>query len=596
MAKQRHTYELGIVGNCSYLAYIDKAASVQWMCWPFFDSSFIFGGLLDDEKGGEFSIRPVGEDWTSTQQYRTNTNVLETLFTCADGKFRVLDFAPRFELFERHHRPLMLFRKIERLEGHPKIRVKCDPRGDYGKQVSSAVLGSNHIAYSGLDQNVRLTTNISKVHVLNESAFVLSEDKYLVLSWGKGLEAPLESTFEEFLRKTKQYWRKWVERSFIPDFASEAIIRSSLILKLHQYEDTGAIIAAGTTSLPEHPGSGRNWDYRYCWMRDSYFTLSAFSSMGHFSEAWSYAHYLQNLSEGDHGELQPMYKIDGTGEIPEWEADLKGHEGNGPVRIGNLAYKQIQYDVYGQVLLSLLPLFIDKRIYNQDYNLPPKAMIHKLLDRIADVFDKPDAGIWEYRNKKQLHCHSYLFHWAGSKAAVKIAQALGDNELLRKSEKLVVKSSEWIEKCWQEDKGYYSMAVDNKAMDASQFLLVNMGYLRNQPERAISHVKALEENLVTHECLVYRYRDLDDFGETHSTFLICGFWYAEALAAIGRIDDASKVFYGLLKTSNHLQIFSEDIDPKDGSQWGNFGQTYSHVGAINTAIRIARHIDRAPFE
>lgn len=586
---KRHVYPFGIIGNCSYMSYIDDTANVVWQCWPYFDSSFIFGQLISENKGGRFSISPSGE-FTSRQYYLFNTNILVTEFKASDGAFRVIDFAPRFELYGRYHKPLQLFRKVEVLEGAPSVRVVCSPMGAYGEKKGEAVIGSNSINYEGLDTKVRLTTDIAKPHILNEKDFILTENKYLVLSWGSPLEAPLKSTVEDFLLKTKEYWRKWIRRTSIPAIYQAEVIRSALLLKLHQYEDTGAIIASGTTSLPEFPDHGRNWDYRYCWIRDTYFTLSALTDLGHFTEAERYAHWTQNIVQNEKGHFQPVYTIDGSKKITESELDLEGFQGNRPVRIGNDAYRQIQHDVYGQMLLSLVPLFTDLRVF--DHSNPPSLnLVHKCLDKIGEVMDSPCAGIWEFRGKMQKHAESYLFHWAGAAGAERIALNYNDEELCKKAQAIKELAAQNIEICFNEDEGFYGMSHENKAANASEFLLVTMNYL-GHGKRAKEHIRGLEKYLKTDGNLIFRYRDLDDFGETHSTFLICGFWYAEALANIGEVEKAREVFDSLLERSNPLGIFSEDICPQDGSQWGNIAQTYSHVGLINTAFKIASQSDR----
>lgn len=587
--KHKHIYPFGIIGNCAYMSYIDESANVVWQCWPYFDSSFIFGKLISDKKGGEFSITPSGK-YDSRQYYLENTNILVTEFEASDGKFRVVDFAPRFELYGRHHKPLQLFRKIEVLEGAPSVKVVCRPMGSYGEVEAQAVIGSNSINYEGLETRVRLTTDIAKPHILKEKSFVLTEDKHLVLSWGAPLEAPLQSTFEEFFTKTKQYWRVWIRRTSIPPIYQAEVIRSALLLKLHQYEDTGAIIASGTTSLPEYPSHGRNWDYRYCWIRDSYFTLSALTDLGHFTEAERYAHWIQNIVQNESGHFQPVYTIDGSKDIVESELDLEGFQGNKPVRIGNDAYTQIQHDVYGQMLLSLVPLFTDLRVFDHS-NPPSLGLVHKCLDKIVEVMDSPCAGIWEFRGKMQHHAEAYLFHWAGSMGAEKIAKAYNDDKLMEKALAIKELASKNIEKCYNADEKFYGQSHENQSANASEFLLVTMNYL-GHGKKAKEHMRGLEKYLKTDGHLIFRYRDLDDFGETHSTFLICGFWYAEALANIGEVEMAKEVFESLLTRSNKLGIFSEDICPQDGSQWGNVAQTYSHVGLINTAFKIASQSDK----
>ena len=282
----RHIYETGLIGNCAYLAHIHKNTNITWLCWPKFDSSFVFGGMLDDEKGGEFSIKPNG-DFTSEQYYLENTNILCTVVDCTSGKYKITDFAPRFEREKRHYRPLMMIRKIEPISGNPQIKIKCSPVYDYGKKKLTAVRSSNHIEYFGCDERIRLTTNAPISYILEDQYFILKETKYVVLTCGEPLEAAVETTSERFLLETRNYWRTWIKRSSIGDFYQDYVIRSALALKIHQFEDTGAFIAASTTSLPEFPGSGRNWDYRYCWLRDTYYVITALNYIGHFEETKS---------------------------------------------------------------------------------------------------------------------------------------------------------------------------------------------------------------------------------------------------------------------------------------------------------------------
>lgn len=595
MKENRHTYKFGMIGNCSFLSYIDLSANVVWQCWPNFDSDFVFGSLMDKKKGGEFSIRPDEETFESGQYYLENTNILATEFRCASGSFRVIDFAPRFEMYERWHKPLKLFRKIEVISGAPKVKVVCQPVADHGRVKATVKLGgSNHLTYDGLPFDLRLTTNIPKSYIAEEQSFVLTENKYLVLSYNSKMEFPLESTFEEFFLKTKNYWMTWVKRATIPNFYQEWIIRSALLLKLHQFEDTGAVIASGTTSLPEHPGNERNWDYRYCWIRDSYFTLNALNNLSHFEEMEAFSQFIQNISANSLENLQPVYSITGVSKLTESISELEGYLNNPPVRFGNEAYLQIQNDVYGQVILSLIPLILDKRI-----NIEVDPLINictRLLDVIEDKLDEPDAGIWEYRGKKQLHTGTLVFHWAGIKSVNKIAQSIGDKDLESRTAKLLDSAKDLIEKSFDPNTKGYTASEGSPHYNASELLLITMNYFGDNKERAQDHLIAIENSLKTDNDFIYRYRDIDDFGETHSSFMICGFWYAEALACVGRIDDAIRVFKNLLSTANHLGILSEDVDPKDSSQWGNFAQTYSHVGLINAAFRISSKLDKLVFE
>ncbi|TYZ14469.1 glycoside hydrolase family 15 protein [Hymenobacter lutimineralis] len=591
---QKHTYNLGLIGNCAFLGLIDTDTAVRWLCWPRFDSSFVFGSLLDDDKGGEFSIKPATGTWESRQCYRTNTNVLCTEITTADGRYRVTDFAPRFSQYERYYKPLMFIRKVEPLEGSPRVRVACRPVGQYGQLALNRRRSSNHIAFLGLEEEIRLTTNIPLTYVLDEEDFALNDTKYLVLTYGAPLEAPLESTAERFLLSTLDYWRRWVKSTSISAFHQDQVIRSALALKIHQYEDTGAIIAASTTSLPEAPGSTRNWDYRYCWMRDTYYILTAFNNIGHFEEMERYFHYIANISTKVKDKYQPLYGISGASDLIEEELPLAGYLGNQPVRIGNDAYTHIQNDVYGQVLVALLPLYVDCRFLDPERPNPEKLVL-EALNLIETTMDQPDAGLWEFRNLAQYHCYTYLFHWAGSHAARKVAHSIGNRDMEARAERLIQAATDRIEQCFNQERGVYTNAIGSPHLDASTMQLILMGYLDPASEKAAHHLVELEKELKTPEGLFYRYRHADDFGTPETTFLICSFWYVEALACVGRVDEAIREFEKLTTYTNHLGLLSEDVDAKTGSQWGNFPQAYSHVGLVNAAYRIAQKLNKPNF-
>jgi GH15 family glucan-1,4-alpha-glucosidase len=588
-----HQYKMGLVGNCSYLAYCNDRGSVNWLCWPRFDSSFIFGSLLDTKRGGEFSITPDGE-FSSKQYYVSNSNILCTEFECAEGKFRVIDCAPRFSQYERMFRPLMLIRKIELISGQPVIRVKCDPSMDYGSQRPVKTPASNHMLFTGYPAQVRLTTDISLSHISNEQPFVLTQTRYLILTYGEPLEAPLKSTADDFIDKTLRYWQGWIKGTYVPDIYQDHVIRSALVLKLHQYEDTGGIIASGTTSLPEHHQSPRTWDYRYCWFRDSYYTLKAFNELGHFDELELYFQYIEDVLMRDKDRIQPLHSITCETAIHEYHLDLDGYLGNKPVRIGNDAYRQIQNDVYGQVLVGLLPLFVDKRLAIHSYG-SYKPLVDRLLTWIERTMDEPDAGLWEFRNVKQVHTYTLLFHWAGAKAAGKLGRHVGDAALAKRADRIAMIAQEGIEKCYDPKRYVYTQAIGAEYMDASTLKLITMNYLDPTSDRARHHLVTLESHLKTDQGLFYRYVHQDDFGKPEATFLICAFWYADALACVGRIDDARRALENILSFANSLGIFSEDVG-LDGSQWGNYPQTYSHVGLINAVFRISKKLDMPGFK
>lgn len=594
MTQKKHSYDFGLIGNCSYLALIGKDTNVSWMCLPRFDSSFVFGSLLDKEKGGEFSVKPADDYFECEQRYIDNTNVLETIVSSGESSYKVTDLAPRFFQSERYYRPLMLIRKIEPLKGFPRVKVKCNPVKEYGKAYLERERGSSHIRYNGLEESMRLTTNIPLNYVWNENEFVLNQTYYMVLTYGVPLEGPVLETSESFLQRTVKYWQKWAKSTSIGSMYQTEVVRSALTLKICQYEDTGAIIAAPTTSLPEAPGSGRNWDYRYCWMRDTFYTLNAFNNIGHFEEMEKYFLYLTNVPIRDKKRIQPLYNIIGENELIEKELSLPGYLGNGPVRVGNDAYTHIQNDVYGQILLAILPLYIDDR-FKDNPAADSDYLLRAILEKMEMTIDEADAGIWEFRYKADQHAYTNLFQWAGSLAAMKVAKILRKEDLYQKAESLRDRARAHIEACYLPERNAYGQGINHRHMDASTLQMIMMNYLPHDSQKAKDHLQALEHDLKAGKGLFYRYLQADDFGKPETTFLICGFWYAEALACVGRIDDAMETFEELCKYSNHLGLLSEDVNENDGSMWGNFPQAYSHVGLVNAATRINNRLNRPIF-
>jgi GH15 family glucan-1,4-alpha-glucosidase len=582
------TTGLGIVGNCSYSALLDRG-SVEWMCWPRPDSSFVVGPLLDRERGGTFVVEGVGTTG-AVQEYVENTNVLRTTFSGPGGSFELLDFAPRFALYDRHFKPLMLVRILRPLEGEPRAVVRCRPVYDYGETPSRSWRASNHIQFTDLPTPVRLTTNVPLSYVEEERPFLLERDHHLVLTWGEPLETGLEETTERFLERTVDYWRRWVKGTRTPRDYQREVIRSALVLKLHQYEDTGALLAATTTSLPEHPGSGRTWDYRYCWLRDAYFTLNALERLGHNDEMERFLVFLRNLAEEKAGELQPAYTISGNGEAPERELPwLAGYRGEQPVRVGNQAFEHVQNDVYGEMILAVSRLFLDARFAGQ---VPPRTalgLVARLLDQIDRRLEEPDAGPWELRGVNRLHGFSVLTHWAGAQRAVEVAEALGDVALRARAADVQARAARVLEtRCWNADLGALTQAAEGKHLDAVLLLAVQLGFFPPDDPRADSHVNAIRRALRVDGDLLCRYAAPDDFGKPVAAFTVCSFWLAEALALLGRHDEGRELFEHLLGLHNGLGLYSEDILPGSLEQSGNFPQTYSHVGLINAAFRLSR--------
>lgn len=590
-----NTYDFGLIGNCSFLALIGKDTNFEWMCLPRFDSSFVFGSLIGGiKKGGEFSIKPCSEEYTSEHEYIPNTNVLQTTIRDGEHEYQVTDFAPRFLQLDRYYRPKMVIRKIEPTKGYPRVSVKCKPKGNYGQKNLKVETGSNHIRFGGLEESLRLTTNIPLSYVTEEREFIIRETYYMILTYGVPLEGPIRETSEKFLNETVAYWQRWVKSTSIGNIYQAQVIRSALTLKICQYEDTGAIIASPTTSLPESHMSTRNWDYRYCWIRDSYYTLQAFNNIGHFEEMEKYFSFISNIPKQGTTRIQPLYGVTGDLKLTEVELDLPGYKNNQPVRAGNDAYTHIQNDVYGQILMAVLPLYVDCRFQNHP-GATTALLVETVLEKIEMTIDETDAGIWEFRNRSQRHAYSNLFQWAGCKAAALVAGKLGQTDLEKKAESLAKRATQHIESTYQPQLKAYGAAEEHGYMDASTLQLIIMGYLPHDSDAARNHLNALEKELKVRDGLFFRYRVEDDFGMPESTFLICGFWYAEALACVGRIDDARRAFEEIMQYSNSLGLLSEDIDWRDGSMWGNFPQAYSHVGLINAAARINNRMDKPGF-
>jgi GH15 family glucan-1,4-alpha-glucosidase len=584
------TRGLGIIGNCSYSALV-RDGSVEWLCWPRPDSSFVFGPLLDRDRGGAFTVEGLDASEIS-QEYLENTNVLRTVFNGPSGAFELFDFAPRFQQYGRFFKPSMLMRIMRPLSGEPRARVRCSPRYEYGLVETGSWRASNHIEYTGLPAPLRLTTNLPLTYVEDERPFLLERERHLVLTWGQPLEAGLEETAERFLERTVDYWRRWVKGTRVPRDYQREVVRSALALKLHQYEDTGALLAATTTSLPEHPGSARTWDYRYCWLRDAYFTLNAFERLGHSEEMELFLEYLRNLAERE-GALQPAYRINGAAEAPEQELDhLAGFNGDGPVRVGNQAFEHRQNDVYGEMVLAVSRLFLDTRFVG---DIPPHtavSIVGGLLDKIEARLEEPDAGPWEFRGRMNLHGFAVLMHWAGSRRAVEIAESLGDDGLASRARELQDRAAEILEtRCWNDEIGALTQVVGEPQLDAANLLAVHLGYLRPDDPRAASHVDAIRERLSVDGGMLRRYDGVDDFGDMQAAFTVCSFWLVEALAILDRKDEARALFEHLLELDNGLGLYSEDILPGTNEQAGNFPQTYSHVGLINAAFRLSRSWD-----
>lgn len=579
-----HKYAMGIIGNGSWLALINDFGNVSWLCWPHFDSSFLFGNLLDKNNGGHFQILTQSEITSTSQRYLRDTNILVTTIETNDGSFDINDCAPISQNKSELIRPHVFIRKIAPRQGTNLIKIECSPTYNYSEYKCSSTVKEDCIQFNLLDENLFLYCsktdslgNLSAYHILDEPIYLIITNE--IYKWND-----IKNEAETLLLNTKDYWERWVKNLVIPPLFKDEVVRSALALNLHVF-NTGATVAAATTSLPEFPGSARNWDYRFCWMRDSYYTLLAFNLMNNKEVVINYTHFLSLINEKYKERWPPLHPILLDRDPIEFELNLPGYLNEKPVRIGNQAFEHIQNDIYGQVITTLLPYFTNDKI-DLDIRKKYLPIIFNMLHLIEKTMDEPDNGLWEFRGLKQFHCYTYLFHWAGCKSALKIAAIFNDKIIYDLAVKNLPKAIQKIENCYDEETGLYYQAIGNKNLDASLLQLINMRYLKPEDPKTKRLLSALENVLSAENGLFYRYLHPDDFGTPDATFLICAFWYIEALAIMNNKNKAIANLTKILKYSNHLSLFSEDVHAASGSQWGNFPQTYSHAGLIQAVNAI----------
>jgi GH15 family glucan-1,4-alpha-glucosidase len=453
----------------------------------------------------------------------------------------------------------------------------------WSKQQPARMQGSNHIRFEGFASQLRLTTDIP-LSYLGGQPFTLTGRRHLVLTWGAPVEEPLAPLCERFLGETSRYWERWVKQCDIPPHYQQEVIRSALALKLHCFEDTGAIVAAMTTSIPESPGSGRTWDYRYCWLRDSYYVLYAFGLLGQTEEREQFVQYLLNLAGGAEGlNLIPLYRVDGTRNLEESILEnWNGYNGEKPVRIGNAAARQSQNDIYGEMVMALTPVFLDERL-SAERSPAALELMEELARKAISISGQPDAGIWEYRMQWQPQTFSSLMCWAAADRMANIAQRHkpGHEAEFRAAAERIRR--ELIEKAWSKTRKSFIGHYGGTDLDASLLQMVSLRFLPPGDQRLIGTVEAIHRDL-SMEGWLQRYSLNDGLGKPSVAFVICTFWLIEALAAIGRRHEATRIFDHIHRAISRLGLLSEDYDPVEPRMWGNFPQTYSHVGLIHAAF------------
>lgn len=582
----------GLIGNCAVAALVESGGAINWFCLPRFDGDPVLHGLLGHGPGeeGDGSFTVEIDDQTATRQfYQENTAVLTTVLEGKSGAVEIVDFAPRFEMRGRNFRPQMIIRRIRALSGWPRVRVRFRPRFDWGKTAPEITRGSNHVRFVGPRQTVRLTTDAPIDHVMDERVFNLDRPYHFVVGPDESLDRHPAEITDDFLKRTVAYWQGWSRRLAIPFEWQDAVIRAAITLKLCSYEQTGGVIAAVTTSIPESADSGRNWDYRYCWVRDAFFTVRALNSLAATRTLENYFRWLMNLvADANGGHIQPVLGVGLETELTEWHAvELQGFKGMGPVRVGNQAHEHFQHDTYGAVILGAAPAFFDQRLF-MDAGLEAFRMLEPLGEQAWKLHDEPDAGIWELRTRARIHTSSSLMCWAACDRLSKIAGQVGAADRAgfwgKRAETIREKI---LANAWSEKRQAFVESFGGDTLDASVLLMGEVGMLPPDDPRFVKTVEALSSTLGRGPFML-RYEEADDFGTPEVGFNVCAFWRVDALARIGRKEEAREIFEQLLAARNPLGLMSEDSDFKTGQAWGNFPQTYSMVGIINGAVRLSR--------
>lgn len=592
--------ELAAVGNCSIAALIDSRACIVWGCFPRLDGDPAFCALVngagagetsaeDQEGGGYFSIELEGCCHISSA-YVENTAVLSTTMSDDHGNvLEVIDLAPRFIEHERTFRPPLLLRRIIPISGRPRIKVRLRPLFDKGATRPDITRGSNHVRFISADQALRLTSNAPISYVLDETPFVVDRPLELFFGSDERIQSDIGRLGRELHERTVAFWQTWVRSLSIPFDWQEATIRAAIALKICNFEETGAVVAALTTSIPEAPGTARNWDYRFCWLRDAYFVINALNRLGATRTMENYIRYINDVADDAIPDrLRPVYGITRNGNLDEVSAEaLAGYRGFGPVRFGNAAYEQVQNDVYGSVILASTHAFFDRRLERRSDGLLFERL-ENLGVQAVESFDKPDAGPWELRTSSSVHTFSGLMCWAACDRLAKIAARIGRTERARywraRADQLHRVTSV---RAWSVRRGTFVSTFEGNGLDASLLLMAELGFIEPKDPRFLATVTAIEHEL-KRDGLLYRYTTEDDFGFPSTAFVICSFWYVNALAAIGRQQEARELFEQLLKRRNSFGLLFEDIDARTGELWGNFPQTYSMVGLINSAVKLSR--------
>ncbi len=578
--------ELWPIGNCQVSGLIDRRGGLVWGCVPRVDGDPVFCALMngDNQDAGVWRFELDGQI-SATQEYIRNTPILLTRLEADDGSaVEILDFCPRFEKSGRMYRPVAWSRIVRPVAGNPRIRVILRPMKKYGASLAETTNGTNHVRYLVGPQALRLSTDAPIGYILENRYFRLEDDTHFFLGPDEPFVGNLREEIRQMEQSTRKYWQHWSRGLATPYEWQDEVIRCAISLKLCQHEETGAIVAALTTSIPEAPGSERNWDYRYCWIRDSYYTVQALNRLGALDVLEKYLGYLRNIVDASKGgQIQPLYSVMGQSELNETTAaHLAGYRGMGPVRVGNAAYKQIQHDCYGQIVLPTAQGFLDRRLLRiaDDGDF---ASLEEVGETAWKMHDQPDAGLWEFRTRQEVHTYSAVMCWAACDRLANVADYLGkaDRATLWRERADAIRAT--IEsKAWKEngEGGHFGASFESDYLDASLLQLLELRFIEPEDERFQSTFAMIERDLRRGEHML-RYAAEDDFGAPETAFNICTFWLIEALALMGRKDEARELFVTMMGRRTGSGLLSEDMDFETGELWGNFPQTYSLVGTIN---------------
>jgi GH15 family glucan-1,4-alpha-glucosidase len=584
-----NSLSLGMIGNCAYSGLVDREGRLMWCCLPRFDGDPVFNALLDpSENGAVWQFELEGCERTE-QEYEPNTAVLRTRLYDGRGQgIEIVDFAPRFWSRGRMFRPMTLVRRVKVLQGSPRIRVLLRPRFEWGRDRPQVTQGSTHIRYVGPGMTLRVNTDAPIAYILSETFFVVDRPMNFIMGPDETLTSGIEDTARLFEQETISYWKAWARALALPLEWQDAVIRAAITLKLSLFEDTGAIVAAMTTSIPEAPNSGRNWDYRYCWLRDAFFVVRALNSISEVATMEEYLRWLMNIvirSGGGH--IQPLYGIGQEERLPEFILEhLPGYRGMGPVRVGNQAQEHFQHDVYGNIVLAAAQAFHDHRLMRRP-GRPEFVHLEAVGEQAWKIYDTPDAGMWELRTRARIHTSSALMSWVACDRLAKVALSLGLPERIRYwRERADTIRNRILKESWSEERQAFAESFGGRDLDASALLLAEVNMIDPNDARFVATVDALERSLCDGPYM-RRYEAADDFGKPETSFNVCTFWRIDALARIGRKAQAREIFEVMLKSRNHLGLLSEDTHPVTGEMWGNFPQTYSMVGTINAAVRLS---------